>query len=616
MRLFFFILIAVLPFFSLRGENEIPDSLTLKEYDDLSWEYLSIDFEKSCQYAKRGILAAREAGDKDMEATLTRNLGVAYYMNNKMDSAVVILQNAMELSPDQNTNLKAAILAAIANIYNVQNKYDLSIEYYQKAIYLYEIEGRTDKICPITANIGTLYYNRHHYEKAEKYLLEALSLAIKIKDKYTQAQASQNLSNLYFNISNGEKAYIYANEAVNLYRECEDEYNLTLSLTSLSGACHLYLNDNTQAMKYAKEALAKAQSTNLPYLLSSALCNMAYCYYRDKDYSKAAKYALEGISYTDPSELFPLIAINMTLAESYSYLGKPEKAEAAFHTVYDLMNAQSNIKLDEALAEKEIQYQTMKKEDTIKVLSKEKRLLWVTTAVLLFSIFFLIMLIILRRRYSIQKQLRAEERMIALEKEKQLLSAESLLNGENQERIRISRELHDGLGGILTMTKMEMCKSDQSSPMISLLDKAINEMRRISSNLMPEILGRYGLIPTIGEYCKSSAIINYHSYGEDIRYDLSIEMNFYRIACELINNALKHSMASTINVQIITEKNRISLTVQDNGKGFDTSSTASGNGLSNIKNRVSLMGASIDIFSSEKSGTEITIELNIKEKND
>jgi signal transduction histidine kinase len=56
--------------------------------------------------------------------------------------------------------------------------------------------------------------------------------------------------------------------------------------------------------------------------------------------------------------------------------------------------------------------------------------------------------------------------------------------------------------------------------------------------------------------------------------------------------------------------------VQDNGKGFDTSSTASGNGLSNIKNRVSLMGAAIDIFSNEKSGTEITIELNIKEKND
>lgn len=583
----------------------------LRIYDDLSWEYLNVSFDKSSRMAREGIKLAHREENLLMEATLMRNLGVAYYMDNRLDSADLILSDALATAKrSSEVAIEAAVYAALGNLYNVQNRYDIAIENYNKALPIYEALGRVDKVYTITANIGALYYNRRNYPQAEKYLLTARKVAAEVGDILIQGQIAQNLSNIYFATSKPAEAYECARQAVDFYREAGDEYNLVLSLTSLSGACHTHLKDNTLAMTYAREALEKARNINMPNLISASLCNIAYAYYRNKDYRQALDAAQECISLTDSTDLQQLIAINTTLAECHIHLGEAAKAEQTLHTVYELMARQSDEQIGYALAEMEVRYDTQKKEDAITTLSREKQLLWVITITLIIAVVLLIVALILYNRYQRQKRLRTEEQMRAFEAQKQLLAAEWLLNGENRERARISRELHDGLGGVLTMAKLQISQSNASESLISLMENAITEMRRISSNLMPEMLGRFGLRPTLSEYCKSSPAVDLHFYGEDLRYDPAVEMNLYRIACELINNALKHSEATQINVQLITEKERVSLIVQDNGKGFDVA-TASGSGLSNIKNRSSLMGASLDIFSTIGSGTEITVDLKI-----
>lgn len=589
--------------------------LSIKEelsiYDDLSWEYLDKDFEKSKQMAQEGLILARQSKDRSMEVTLMRNLGVAYYMNNKLDTAESILLEALAISKNDNNSLpQAAVFAALGNLYNVQNKSVPAIKHYNKALHIYEQAGIAERVYVINSNIGVLYSNRRNYPQAEKYLLAARKSAIAASDTGACGRTDQNLSNLYFVISKPKEAYQYAKEAVEYCRKVDDNYNEVLALTSLSGACHTYLKNNNLAMQYAEEALQKAREENMPNLISASLRSLSFAHYRNADYRQAINAAQECIALTDSTDLPQLIAVNATLLESYIHVSERVKAEETFHYLFDLMTLQSDEQVSQALAEMEIQYETEKKEATIITLSQEKKLLSLIVLTLLIAVVFLAIALILFNRYQRQKRLRAEEQLRAFEMQKHLLVAEWLVDGENRERTRISRELHDGLGGILTIAKLKLSQSETSSSVITLIDNAITEMRRISSNLMPDMLGRSGLRPTLSEYCKTAPIIDLYFYGEDLRYDLSIEMNLYRIACELINNALKHSEATLINVQLITEVERISLIVQDNGKGFDITN-ASGNGLSNIKNRASFMGASLEIFSSESKGTEITVELKM-----
>lgn len=592
---------------------KITNQQKLRLYDDLSWEYLTLNFAKSTSFARKGIIVAQQEKNQIMEATLMRNLGVAYYMDNRLDSAEIILKEAVVIAKEsKDSSIEAAIYGALGNLYNVQNRYTTAIEYYNKALPIYELLGRIDKVYTIKANIGALYYNRRNYPQAEKYLLAAQTPAVEADDLPIQAQIAQNLSNIYFAISKPDEAYRWAEKAVVLCQEASDEYKEVLALTSLSGACHTYLKDNDLAMKYAVEALEKAKNIGLPNLISASLCNMAYVHYRNGHYHKALVTAQECIILVDSSYFEQLIAMNSTILESYIQLNEKSKAEEAFHRVYELMTRQSNEQISQAIAEMEVQYETQKKEEKIVALSNEKQLLWAISISLMFVVILLITALILYNRYQRQKRLHNEEQMKSFETQKQLLAAEWLLDGENRERFRLSRELHEGLGGLLTMAKLKLSQANASEPALLLIDNAITEMRRVSSNLMPEMLGRFGLRPTLSEYCKSSQSVDIHFYGDDLRYDPSIEMNLYRIACELINNALKHAEASQINIQLITEQDRISLIVEDNGKGFDIS-LSEGNGLSNIKSRVSLMGATIDIFSTLNQGTEITIEIKGKQ---
>lgn len=581
-------------------------------YDELSWSYLDKSFEKSSAFARKGMELAEKENNLAMRATLTRNLGVAYYMDNRLDSAEIILMEAMQVVKEgHEPYLEAAVYTALGNLYNVQSRYELAISHYNQALPIFEKLGRTERIYVISSNIGTLYNNRGNYTQAEKYLLMARKAATEAGDIVAQGRIAQNLSNVYFATSKPAEAYREAEEAVRLCREAGSEYDVVMSLTSLSAACHTHLKDNALAMKYAVEALAKARSIDMPNLVSAALRNIAHVYYRSGEYQQAIASVRECLALTDSTDLSQLVTMNSTLMESYIHLGKKAEAEEAYHTLYELMVRQSDEQVTQALAEMEVKYETKKKEEAIASLHSEKRLLMTVTVSLTVAVLLLIVALVLYNRYQRQKRLRAEEQMRAFETHKQLLAAEWLLGGENRERARISRELHDGLGGVLTMAKLKLSQADVSDSLVTLVDNAITEMRRISSNLMPEMLGRFGLRPTLSEYCNSAPVVDLHFYGDDLRYDPSVEMNLYRMACELINNALKHSEATQINVQIITEKERVSLIVQDNGKGFDTANIP-GNGLNSIKNRASLMGATLDIFSDPANGTEITVEIKMK----
>ena len=280
-----------------------------------------------------------------------------------------------------------------------------------------------------------------------------------------------------------------------------------------------------------------------------------------------------------------------------------------------------NDELTRATQDKETKYETEKKVVKLNALERQRKLgIAVTLVGAIFSILIIIILVF-RQRIISHKKVLAEEMIKRLEQEKRLAASEALLEGENAERKRLARDLHDGLGGMLSVVKLNLNNMKGNIVMpesdvpafhnaLEMLDGSIRELRRIAHNLMPETLLRYGLKSALSDFCHNAEIVKLHFFGDDHRIDEKLEVAVYRIFLELVNNALKYADAEQINVQVILEDNRINLVVQDNGKGFDLVSVdqLKTTGLSSIRSRVESLNGQLEIYSAPGKGTEVQVE--------
>lgn len=201
----------------------------------------------------------------------------------------------------------------------------------------------------------------------------------------------------------------------------------------------------------------------------------------------------------------------------------------------------------------------------------------------------------------------------------------SMIDGQELERQRLSRELHDGLGQSILAIKMRLERMSNATPekakeimseVQQLFVNTINEVRSISNDLMPAVLSEFGLIDALSNLCRDVS----KSTGIDIKFihedfntttDDKIKTYLYRISQEALNNIIKHSDAKSAVFDLKCKKDFVELAIVDNGKGFDYSGDRKmcGNGISNMKERVNLLGGKINIESNNEFGTIINITI-------
>ena len=351
-------------------------------------------------------------------------------------------------------------------------------------------------------------------------------------------------------------------------------------------------------------------------------------------------------------DMAPDITYNIGLANLH--LGNKEKAALFFNKSKEATEKLSNKDFHNLLIDTEVKYETEKKEARIAILEKEKQFyIWfgaagVVLLLLAFGVLFFrhrlniqkrknaeqqkelaekqVTLAEQQRELSEQKNILAEQQIKQLEQEKQLIATQSVLDGESAERSRLAKDLHNRLGGLLTVTKLNLKKIGGYAVMeqqdvtrfdkaLDLLDQSVVELRRIAHHLMPVSLLNDGLKTAIEDFCNAipAASFLYCGEGEYTRLDNRLEIALYQSAYELVNNAVKYAEATAINVQLIIDKGLVALMIQDNGIGFDPDKTKSGTGLENIQARVSAYNGKMNIHSSPGNGTEISIEIeNIK----
>ena len=200
---------------------------------------------------------------------------------------------------------------------------------------------------------------------------------------------------------------------------------------------------------------------------------------------------------------------------------------------------------------------------------------------------------------------------------------------QEQERSRFAKDLHDGLGGMLSGVKLSLANMKGNMILsgdhvqtfersLDMLDNSILELRRVAHNLMPEALVKFGLTSALKDFCdfvNSSKVIHviFQQVGNVKRLDLSMEVVLYRVANELVNNALKHSQASEIIMQLNYDDHSLTLTVEDNGVGFDKSilQKTTGSGWPNIQSRIAYLKGSLDIETSPGNGTAVNITIPV-----
>ena len=359
--------------------------------------------------------------------------------------------------------------------------------------------------------------------------------------------------------------------------------------------------DIATAKSCVEEALPYIDSAQMMFDEAStiymAACEVAMA---EKRWNEALDYGLKSI-HPDTTATYADKGGYMLVAEIYSELGQKEQARAYISKVYDMMNQYATDHYQSGLSQMEVLYETEKKEAQIATLNKERSLyrwLLVAAAVAIAAMVAGIVLIIMVQR-----------------RKKALLAARVALETETKERRILARDLHDGLGGMLSVLRM---KTEERAEVLPLIDAIHTELRRTAHHLMPEELLKNGLASALNDFAVSVPNARFQTIG-DIHLSKEQELVLYRCAYELVNNALKHAKAEHIDIQLMQEPKQVTLTVSDDGKGIrsekvtvksEKSATAQdGMGLQNIRERIKPYHGEMNIVSLKDQGTEINVTL-------
>jgi len=327
------------------------------------------------------------------------------------------------------------------------------------------------------------------------------------------------------------------------------------------------------------------------------------------------------------------------MSETYAHLNDIPNAYGWLKKYSILRDTMYLRNLKAGISDMETRFNTAEKEKEITMLQaankeaglKAKNARLNTSILIIICLAILIVLVFVTITYkttktlAAQRELNYQQRLKDMEQQRQIVSTEAMLEGEERERRRVARDLHDGLGGMLAGIKLKLSSHASSQkyqeqpellPIIEQLDQSVTELRRIARNMMPESLIRFGLQTALKDLCESlmtaKTHISFTAFDIDERMELSIQVVIYRIIQEALANAIRHSEAKHIMVQCSQNESRFYITVEDDGIGFNNlTAEKKGIGLTNIENRVKYLNGSIDVVSVVNEGTTINMELHV-----
>lgn len=607
-----------------------PDTNLVNLYINIGQQYeISSDYEVAKDYyRKAGELSKKLAFRRGM-IRFAANYTYILNIQEKTDSSLLLNKEALRIAEELND------LILIVKCYtNLGSSFmhmdfpDSGLVYYEKARSLLEDSNDTETLAKLNDNMQVGYRLLGQYNKAIQMGEAALEYYRTKNDEVSLGIVLSNLGTNYVSAGKTDKGRALFMESLQIARAIsypELEQGLLLNIGNL------FLQDQVvdSLNKYFSEALRMSKNMDMPEGQSISYRGLALESLFKKDFVSAGLYIDSALGICDQFSLRKERASNLETLSSILYANHQiSQAERTLQESTKIRDSLSGEQVNKLALITEKKFETQKKDSQIKLQQETIRYKSILNYIFAGGSLALLIIVALGYRTYSQKQKLQKQKISELETEKQLAATEAVLEGEEKERTRLAKDLHDGLGGMLSGIKYSFLTMKENLIMtpenqaafersMDMLDSSIKEMRRVAHNMMPEALLKFGLDTALRDFCSdinNSGILKITYQSADMAaatMDQVTSITLYRIAQELISNTIKHAGATTAIIQLTHSNGGITLTVEDNGKGFDTSilQQTKGIGWTNIQSRVDFLKGKLDIKSSAEKGTSVLIEL-------
>ncbi|MES2849781.1 MAG: sensor histidine kinase [Bacteroidota bacterium] len=577
-----------------------------------------------------------------------------WYFGNNSDKTIEYSRKALQYFEQSNASFadeKADIHLLLAETFDEQGRQDSSAYYYYllsgeiESGSIGDVKLKIDLYTKLAIFLINLDYgageNDEYFVTLRNYVDKAKLAASSLKDSNDAVTSVYFLQGAYFHaLKKFDSARHYYLRYVD-EREKMGQLGIARRISAFTNVSDTYLQEKNPkgAMQFVSkvEDLGKApqKSNYLVFFMQFNNLLKGKALYQLGQYKEAialTNEALEKLKTTGAHLRSELVDACKTLADSYEATGDYKNAllqKNRYIFMSDSLMRKDKIDMVNRL---QIRYRIVEKdkalaEQKLKIAEIENRvrsrnlLIVAIVSLALFSILGFA----LWRRKNIHKQRLQQERIDNLQQKMEIERLNATIDGEEKERTRIARELHDGIGALLTGAKMnfELVKKNSQYEHnadfiegIKLLEETASGLRETAHNIMPEVLMQEGLSNAVRSFCermtgKGGTAISFQTLGASENMDASFDLPVYRIIQELIQNIRKHAQASTALVQMnFHDDGGIDITVEDDGAGMDVSKAnkTNGMGLKNIQERVKQLGGRIDINSSVGKGTSVYLE--------
>jgi signal transduction histidine kinase len=626
------------------------DTVRIETLQNLAREYFGYDTIRSMQYLARSRALAEQTHNLYEIGNCFETEAIIFITVDRweklplLDTAIRYYQQylAQPRSKHEIDQARLSIATCKGELGDVDGKrgrYKEAIAAYLEALAAwqqYDGNERYEAIATYYSNISNVYYDLKELDKCLEYDKAAIPYRLKGSSDDHVAQGYMLVSDDYVGLNNIDSALAYSNLARPLVQKL-NKPSLSAGFYSKTAVIYRKLRQYPEAIRYYRLAIPLDQLTGNPFAEATSTRSMGLTYLDMGNFDSARRALLSGLAIARQH------AYRKEILEGLQGLAnledKAKHPAEAYGWLKEADKMRDSLKSEEskaAIAEIETRYQTAEKEKSILQLQKDKEIQALSlkqkstlNMILFISLGGVLLLGVLLWLNYRQKQQLKDRRISDLEKDKQLMAVSAMLKGQEEERTRLARDLHDGLGGMLSGVKYSLnnikgnmiITADNVAVYersLDMIDSSIRELRRVAHNMMPEMLTRFGMDEALKDYCNSLATagllsVRYQSFGMTERLDNSTEIIIYRIVQELLNNTLKHAAATEALVQVVREGKRLSILVEDNGRGFDTASleSAKGAGWTNIRSRVDYLKGTIDVHAEPGKGTSVTMEFNI-----
>jgi tetratricopeptide (TPR) repeat protein len=556
----------------------------------------------------------------------TLYIGLVHSNIAQYDSALYYLDKSKVINKNINSELNdAKIFLNRANVFMFQGKIEKSIENHIDGIRILEKRKDSLRLGNAFANLSSVYQQLDDFDKQIEFLQKSLYVTPNNEIK-SKGMTHCDLA-LPFLMKKDFKSSLFHLKKADSISKLIDDKILNFFVNRNWGEYYLFQDNYNSAIPYHERALKLAKTYNYSYYEHDIAIGLGDAYLNLDRYKEAEVYLIDALKLANEKRLFELSK------KALFMLAAVQEGKGNYKAAFNYMTQHNHLK-DSLISDKNItvvkeldtKYQTEKKDKEIVQQQLELEKSQAKTQTMTILIISLLLASILLWFVFQQRQKRIQQQLVAIQKEQEIRTLESLISGEEKERLRISQELHDGVNGDLSAIKFKLSSllkmnNEVINEAVNMIDNSCKQVRAISHNLVPPSLKDFSLLEAVTNYCENMNTIHepqilFQSVGASIDLNKKIEVNIFRIIQELVTNAIKHAEATVINVQISNQNNNLLITVEDNGKGYsDITDKKPGIGLENIQSRIDYLNANLEV-ETNKTGTYNTIEIDLNKLND